>query len=93
MSVARAPRQRSACVDAALRLAELADDALPPVERLALEDHVAACPACGEQLAALRGALEAVEADLADPADAVDDATRDALLETFRAWHGRRSAP
>jgi hypothetical protein len=34
-----------------------------------------------------------VEADLADPADALDDAARAALLEALRAWHARRSAP
>ncbi len=90
MTAVRAARSPAACDDASQRLAELADGALAPPERRALEAHIDACPACRAQLAALR---EALAAAASAPAGAVDDATQDALLQTFRAWHARRSTP
>lgn len=46
------------CCEYADALVDYSDDELSPDDRLAVEEHLAACPACGAELARLDGSLD-----------------------------------
>jgi anti-sigma factor RsiW len=64
---------------------EYVEGALPPLERLAFEQHVAACPPCRAYFAQMRTVVE-VAGSLREE-DLPED-VRDKLVAAFRDWKG-----
>ena len=71
-----------ACKDLVEVVTDYLEDALPPPERAAFEDHLAGCDFCIEYLDQMRtlasGSLRALATDALAPEQ------RDALLDAFR---------
>ena len=71
------------CRRAVALMTEYLDDALSPRDRARLEDHLAACPHCGEYLAQMRAIFDAV--GRVEPDDLPPDAL-DELVGLYRSW-------
>lgn len=84
MSRLRMFRRRAlACRAVVALLTDYLEGALAPREARRLEAHLAACPHCTEFLAQLRDTIRATQqVDV----DAIDDETRDDLLDLYRRW-------
>jgi anti-sigma factor RsiW len=66
------------------------EDALPGPERRRFEEHIAGCTDCTNYLQQMRLVIKA-GGRLSE--EAIDPATRDALLDAFRGWKSNRGAP
>lgn len=87
MTELRAPRLT--CRELVDLLTDYLEDALPPLERARVEEHLAICPDCRAYLDQMRttvGLLGRLREETV-PAGAVD-----ALLRAFRGWNGAPSA-
>lgn len=71
------------CRRAVALMTDYLDDALSPRDRARLEDHLAACPHCGEYLAQMRAIVDA--AGRVEPDDLPPDAL-DELVGLYRSW-------
>lgn len=71
------------CRRAVALMTDYLDDALSPRDRARLEDHLAACPHCGEYLAQMRAIIDA--AGRVEPDDLPPDAL-DELVGLYRSW-------
>lgn len=71
------------CRRAVALMTDYLDDALSPRDRARLEDHLAACPHCGEYLAQMRAIIDAV--GRVEPDDLPPDAL-DELVGLYRSW-------
>jgi anti-sigma factor RsiW len=72
-----------ACREVVALLTDYLDGALSSRQRRRLERHLAGCPHCSEFLTQLQDTIRA--SALVD-VDAIDDATRDDLLDLYRRW-------
>jgi anti-sigma factor RsiW len=75
------------CGDCQELIAEHVDDVLTAAERERVDGHLARCAACRTRVAELRAALASMGKSEPEP---VPPATREALLELFRAWNAGR---
>lgn len=71
------------CRRAVALMTDYLDDALSPRDRARLEDHLAACPHCGEYLAQMRAIIDA--AGRVEPDDLPPHAL-DELVGLYRSW-------
>lgn len=82
-------RRDLVCRQVITLLTDYIDDALPPPTRERLEAHLAVCPHCTEYLAQLRATIRA--AQLID-VDAIDEATKNDLVDLYRRWRAESQA-
>jgi anti-sigma factor RsiW len=76
-------RRELVCRDVVTLLTDYLEGALDERQRRRLEAHLAACPHCSEFLRQLRDTIAA--AGHVEP-EAIDDATRDDLVDLYRRW-------
>ena len=79
-----------ACQELVERVTEYLDAALTDPDRTRFEAHVGSCPGCGEVLEQFRAVVELTGHLEAEDAATIDPATRDTLLDLFRAWNRQR---
>ena len=76
-----------ACIELVELLTEYLDDALPPDEVAAIDEHLRGCAACRRYLDQLRATVSALGSL---PMPTLSDDTVEALLTAFHDIHGNR---
>jgi anti-sigma factor RsiW len=79
----RAPRLT--CRELVDLLTEYVEDALPPLERARVEEHLAICPDCRAYLEQLRTTVEMLGGLRSE--ETVPQETVDELVRAFRRWN------
>jgi anti-sigma factor RsiW len=74
------------CIELVERVTEYLDGALPAHDRARFEHHVRGCPGCEEILEQFRAIVRLTGALRPEDAANVSAATRERVLEAFRAW-------
>jgi anti-sigma factor RsiW len=81
--MAGSAQQEMACRELVEVVTDYLEGALPEHDRVRLEAHLAECPSCVNYIAQMRTTIEALGKL---PAEPVDPAQQEALLEAFRDW-------
>ena len=76
-----------ACHELVELVTDYLENALTPIERARLEQHLDQCPGCREYLAQMRQTIHVV-GQL--QVDSIEPMMRDRLLQLFREWQGSR---
>lgn len=80
-----------ACQELVERVTEYLDTALSDTDRARFEDHIGECPGCFEVLEQFRAVVQLTGALAPELVAEIDPATRDSLVDAFRARHNQRT--